>query len=97
MKYPYLCVLGTKREQSHLHEYLYQVIKDLSLPEIIREELHKAAKILDANYKKADLEEFVKNIPHLMDTQKSQVRTLLNQYEPLFQGKLGLPYPFIVV
>jgi hypothetical protein len=32
----------------------------------------------------------VKNIPHLTDDQKSQVCTLLYQYEPLFQGKLGL-------
>jgi hypothetical protein len=47
-------------------------------------------KILDASYKKADLEEFVKNIPHLTDNQKNQVCTLLYQYEPLFQGKLGL-------
>jgi hypothetical protein len=81
---------GKHREQTHLNEYLDQVIEDLSLPEIIREELHEATKILDANFKKADLEEFVKNIPHLTDDQKSQVRKLLDQYEPLFQGKLGL-------
>jgi Retroviral aspartyl protease len=78
---------GKQREQRHLNEYLDQVIEDLSLPKIIRDE---ATKILDANYKKADLEEFVKNIPHLTDAQKSQVRTLIYQYEPLFQGKLGL-------
>jgi hypothetical protein len=78
---------GKQREQTHLNEYLDQVIEDLSLPEITREELHEATKILDANYKKADLEEFVKNIPHLTDEQKSQVCTLLYQYEPLFQGK----------
>jgi hypothetical protein len=80
---------GKQREQTHLNEYLDQVIKDLSLPENITEELHEATKILDANYKKADLEEFVKNIPHLTDAQKSHIRTLLYPYEPLFQGKLG--------
>jgi hypothetical protein len=86
MKYLYQCVLA-----KHLNEYLDQVIKDLSLPELIREELHEATKILDANYKKADLEEFVKNIPpHLTNNQKSQVRTLLSNHESLFQGKLGL-------
>jgi hypothetical protein len=68
---------GQQREQTHLYEYLDQVFEDLSLPELIREELHEATKVLDANYKKADLEETVKNIPHLTDNQKSQVCTLL--------------------
>jgi hypothetical protein len=81
---------GQHREKKHLNEYLDQVIEDLSLPELIREELHEATKILDANYKKADLEEFVKNIPHLTNNQKSQIRTLLSKHESLFQGKLGL-------
>jgi hypothetical protein len=61
---------GQHREKKHLNEYLDQVIEDLSLPELIREELHEATKILDANYKKADLEELVKNIPHLTNNQK---------------------------
>jgi hypothetical protein len=56
----------------------------------MREELHEATKILDANYKKADLEEFVKSIPDLTNDQKSQVCTLLSNHELLFQGKLGL-------
>jgi hypothetical protein len=75
---------GQHRETKHLDEYLDQVIEDSSLPELIREELHEATKILDANYKKADLEEFVKNIPHLTNNQKSQVRTLLSSHESLF-------------
>jgi hypothetical protein len=53
---------GQQREQKHLKEYLDQEIEDLSLPDFIWEELHQATKILDANYKKADLEEFVKRI-----------------------------------
>jgi hypothetical protein len=81
---------GQQREKKHLDEYLDQVIEDVGLPELIREELHKATKILDTNYKKADLEEFVKNILHLTNDQKSQVCTLLSNHESLFQGKLGL-------
>jgi hypothetical protein len=81
---------GQQREKKHLDEYLDQVIEDLSLPELIREELHEATKILDANYKKADVEEFVKNIPHLTNNQKSQICTLLSNHESLFQGKLGV-------
>jgi hypothetical protein len=81
---------GQHREKKHLNEYLDQVIEDLSLPELIREELHKATKILNANYKNADSEEFVTNIPHLTNDQKSQICTLLSNHESLFQGKLGL-------
>jgi hypothetical protein len=66
-----------QREQTLLNAFLDQVIEDLSLPKIIKEELHEATKILDANYKKAGSEEFVKNILHLTDDQKSQVCTLL--------------------
>jgi hypothetical protein len=40
---------GQQREKKHLDEYLDQVIEDLSLPELIQEELHEATKILDAN------------------------------------------------
>jgi hypothetical protein len=60
--------MHTGKQQTHLNEYLDQVIE--------------ATRILDANYKKADLEEFAKNIPHLTDDQKSQARTLLLQYVP---------------
>jgi hypothetical protein len=79
-----------QREKRHLEEYLDQVIEDLSLPELIREELHEEPKILDANYKTADLEEFVKKIPHLANDPKGQVCTLLSNHKSLFQGKLGL-------
>jgi hypothetical protein len=82
---------GQHREKKHLDEYLDQVNEDLSLPELIRDkELHEATKILDANYKKADLEEFAKNIPLLKNSQKSQVCTLLSNHESLFQGKSRL-------
>jgi hypothetical protein len=81
---------GQHREKKHLDEYFDQVIEDFRLSELIREELHEATKILDANYKKADLEEFAKNIPHLTNNQKSQVCTLLRNHESLFQGKLAL-------
>jgi hypothetical protein len=81
---------GQQREQKHLNKYLDQIMKDLSLPKSRMEELHEATKILEADCKKADLEEFVKNIPHLTKNQKSQVCTLQSNCKSLFQGKLGL-------
>ena len=40
--------------------------------------------------KKADLDEVVRNIPHLTMEQKGQVLTMLYRFESLFEGKLGL-------
>ena len=81
---------GEQRNQAHLDRYLDQVIEDATLPEIIRGELHEATRILDSDYKKADLEEFVQNIPHLTYEQKNHLRQLLVKHESLFEGKLGL-------
>jgi hypothetical protein len=57
---------------------------------IIRKVFMKATRIQDLDYKKANLEEVIKNIPHLTKEHKGQVCTLLYWYEPLFKGKLGL-------
>ena len=73
-----------------LNAYLDHIIEISSEPEILREELYEATKILDANYKKADLDEVVRNIPHLTEEQKSQVLSLLYKHQSLFEGKLGL-------
>jgi hypothetical protein len=56
---------GQQREKKHLDEYLDQVIEDLSLPELIREELHEATKILDANNKKAQIQRNLERISHI--------------------------------
>jgi len=81
---------GQQRSKEALNAYLDTVIETSSEPEILREELYEATKILDSNYKKADLDEVVRNIPHLTEDQKNQVRSMLYRYESLFEGKLGL-------
>ena len=81
---------GQQRSKEALNAYLDSVIETSSEPEILREELYEAKKILDSDYKKADLDEVVRNIPHLTEEQKIQVRTTLYQYESLFEGRLGL-------
>ena len=81
---------GQQRNKEALNAYLDSIIEKSSEPEILREELYEAKKILDSDYKKADLGAFVRNIPHLTEEQKTQVRKILYQYESLFEGRLGL-------
>jgi len=81
---------GQQRSKEALSAYLDNVIETSSEPKILREELYEARKILDSNYKKADLEEVVRNIPHLNEEQKNQVKSILYRFESLFEGKLGL-------
>jgi hypothetical protein len=79
-----------QRSKEALNTYLNSVIEISNEPEILREELYKARKIIDSYYKKADLVEVVRNIPHLKEEQKNQVSSILNRFESLFEGKLGL-------
>ena len=48
-----------------------------------------AQEILDANYKKADIETAVDEMAHLSCDEKSKLKTLLFKYEELFDGTLG--------
>jgi hypothetical protein len=53
-------------------------------------------RILDAKYEKADLRQVVANCRHLTTDEQISLKTLLNKYEPLFDGTLekwtGEPY-----
>ena len=49
----------------------------------------RAVKILDANYKKADLQAVVNNCTHLNSAEKDKLLELLKQFEQLFDGTLG--------
>ena len=81
---------GQQESKETLDAYLDHIIETSSEPELLREELYEAVRIKDSDYKKADLNEIVRNIPHLTEEQKSQVYNMLYRFEPLFQGKLGL-------
>jgi hypothetical protein len=48
-----------------------------------------AAKILDANYKKADLQAVVTNCTQLNSIEKNKLLELVKEFEPLFDGTLG--------
>jgi hypothetical protein len=49
----------------------------------------REVKILDANYKKADLQVVVTNCTQLNSIEKNKLLELLKEFEPLFDGTLG--------
>jgi hypothetical protein len=49
----------------------------------------RTKRILDAEYKAADLSEIVATANHLSNQQKSELFLLLNKYKDLFDGTLG--------
>jgi hypothetical protein len=56
---------------------------------VLSEAERRHARILDADYSKQDLEEFVKELNYLTDTDKSLLLRTLRNHEKLFQGGLG--------
>ena len=54
-----------------------------------KEMTERAMRILDANYKKADLKEIVSQSKHIDNEQKQALLKLLKKYEHLFDGTLG--------
>ena len=69
----------TKEDSFHVEEELF-----------VNNETDRIAKILDAKYKPANLKEITDNLPNLEDGQKEQLHTLLQKYNELFDGTLGL-------
>ena len=74
---------GQQKSKEELDVFLESIIETSSAPDLIREELYEAVRNRDSEYKKADLDQVVNDIPHLTEEQKSQVCTMLYQYEPL--------------
>ena len=58
-------------------------------PKSTRSEQNRLVKILDANYKPADLNEIVRQADNLNSKEKTSLRVLLNKYKELFDGTLG--------
>jgi Reverse transcriptase (RNA-dependent DNA polymerase) len=58
-------------------------------PPSIMEAEKRHNQILDANYSKVDINEYVTGIKHLTDQEKEQLKMVLEQHPKLFQGGLG--------
>ena len=70
------------------HE-LKAVIQGLQEPRATREATARISKILDAKYKKANLEEIATKANHLSKNEKKLLLKLLKKYEKIFDGTLG--------
>ena len=55
----------------------------------VRESMARIKRILDATYKKADLEKITSECQHLNVEERESLLTLLTKYESLFDGTLG--------
>jgi hypothetical protein len=58
-------------------------------PKSTEEATKRVVRILDANYKKANLQEVVDTRTHLSPENKNMLLELLTEDEPLFDGTLG--------
>lgn len=58
-------------------------------PKRTEEQISCVVWILDANYKKADLQAVVESYTHLSSNEQDMLLELLADYEPLFDGTLG--------
>ena len=58
-------------------------------PKSTHEETQRVVRILDASYKKADLQAVVDTCTHLSSEEQKMLLELLTEYEPLFDGTLG--------
>ena len=62
---------------------------DQEYPETTKEHSILIGIILDANYKKADLEHDINKLIHLNKFQRVVLLSCLKQYEDIFDGNLG--------
>ena len=65
------------------------VLESTREPESTKSERSRLVKILDADYKAADIEDIVKKVDNLNEEQKDSLRSLLNTYKDLFDSSLG--------
>ena len=66
---------------------LYQQTQDTAA---VKEAEERHTRILDADYSKVDLSEFVQELKHLSPSEQIQLKNTLERHKPLFQGGLGV-------
>ena len=68
---------------------LRAVLESTKEPESTKSEHSRLVKILDADYKPADINDIVMKLDTLNKEQKDSLQILLNKYKNLFDGSLG--------
>jgi hypothetical protein len=70
-------------------EALIEVYMIANEPQTLRDEYYLDTEILDAEYKPASLDDFIKTCENLHVEEQHQLTILLQKYEHLFDGTLG--------
>ena len=86
-----MCSAYTDTDKPHfsyaeIHEIIKQTAEQLATQEASTE---RAIKILDSNYKAADLDKIANNAEQLNDEQRAKLLVLLKDFEDVFDGTLG--------
>ena len=68
---------------------IHEIIKQTAEPLATQEATKQAVKILDSNYKAADLYKIVRNAEQLDDKQRAKLLVLLKDFEDIFHSTLG--------
>ena len=83
------------RDFNRLRQYNFSrkefrmMIKEVKEPIVTEEATKRMIKILDSNYKKANLRDVVKLAVHLKEKEREQLYKLLVKYQEIFDGTLG--------
>jgi hypothetical protein len=70
-------------------EALIEVYMSANEPQTLRDEYSRAAKIVDAEYRPASLDDVIKTCENLHVEEQHQLKILFQNYEHLFDGTLG--------
>jgi transposase InsO family protein len=78
-----------QRGELHNRKELHGAYNMYQETEVLKEAEERHGRILDADYSKQDLKEFVKELDQLTDEEKSLLLRTLTKHEDVFQGGLG--------
>jgi len=70
-------------------QYLELLYEMSTVPDILFDAEERQSRILDANYEKVDVDDFVSKLNHLNSDEKRQLRHVLSSHPTLFGGGLG--------
>jgi len=76
---------GTITNKQHL-ETIYQATQE---PTVLQEAEERQSRILDADYSKVEMEEYVSSLDHLNSNEQIELLATLEKFPSLFGGGLG--------
>ena len=73
-------------QDAHVTEQLYHMAQE---PNILKDAEERQARILESDYSKVDIDDFVDELQHLSRDEQRKLKKCLNEYKQLFGGGLG--------